>query len=77
MDEKLLNMKKSSTEKILLWMLFISTLSGISLNTFNHSEGGDILKGLSDFKFFTLQSNLLILLFAAGLLFVRKESISG
>lgn len=70
-------MRKSRTEKILLWMLFISTLSGITLNTVNHSEGGDILKGLSDFKFFTLQSNALILLFAAGLLFLRKESVTG
>lgn len=77
MDEKFLKMKESRIEKILLWMLLISTFSGITLNTINHSDGGDILKGLSDFKFFTLQSNALVLLFAAGLLFAGKESISG
>lgn len=68
-------MKRSITDQVLLWLLLIATFSGISLNTYNHSDGGDILKGLSDFKFFTLQSNALILILAAGLLFVKRESI--
>ncbi len=35
------------------------------------------MKGLSDFKFFTLQSNALVLFFAAGRLFVRKVNIQN
>ncbi len=58
-------MKKSNAGKILLWLLLIATFAGISLNTYNHSDGGDILKGLSDFKFFTLQSNALIFILSA------------
>ncbi len=68
-------MKKSNAGKILLWLLLIATFAGISLNTYNHSDGGDILKGLSDFKFFTLQSNALIFILSAGLLFIKKDSL--
>lgn len=70
-------MNRDILKKTLLWAIFTSALIGISLDVYNNSDGGDILKGLSNFKFFTLQSNGLILIYAfVSIFFKRYNSIN-
>lgn len=70
-------MNSDLIKKSLLWAIFISALIGISLDVYNNSDGGDILKGLSNFKFFTLQSNGLILIYAFVSIFIKRGSTIG
>jgi hypothetical protein len=67
-------MKQELIKRILLWSIFVFAVAGISLDVYNHSDGGDILKGLSNFKFFTLQSNALILIYAFVSIFMKRYS---
>ncbi len=65
-------MNRDLIKKTLLWAIFTSALIGISLDVYNNSDGGDILKGLSNFKFFTQQSNGLILIYAFVSIFYKR-----
>ncbi|PKO98554.1 MAG: hypothetical protein CVU13_08955 [Bacteroidetes bacterium HGW-Bacteroidetes-8] len=67
-------MNSDLIKKFLLWAIFTSALIGISLDVYNNSDGGDILKGLSNFKFFTLQSNGLILIYAFASIFIKRDN---
>ena len=70
-------MKRELIKRTLLWVIFVSALIGISIDIYNHSQGGNILKGLSNFKFFTLQSNALILIYAFVLIFIKKYNTNN
>ncbi len=67
-------MEKRFTGKSLLWIILIVTFCGITLDIYNHSPGGNVFKGLSNFKFFTLQANALILIYSFTALFLKKLS---
>lgn len=65
MDEGLIAMNSyEKLRKFLLWALVSASAIGLSIDIYNNSPNGDILKGLSNFKFFTLQSNLLVLIYS-------------
>ncbi len=64
-------MKKEITQKLFLSAIFVVTFTGIVIDIHNNSNGECFLSGLKTFKYFTLQSNALIFLFAAVLLFAR------
>lgn len=65
-------MKKEQFTSYLLIFIFLVTLAGISLDIYNRAIDGGVMHALATFKFFTLQSNLLLLLFSATELFLRK-----
>lgn len=57
-------MKNKALRNILLFLIFTATLQGIFLNISVSSNGEGFVKGLFVFKYFTLQSNLLLMLFS-------------
>ncbi len=63
-------MRRLFTERRLLILILLTTSIGILLHIYNNSSGGDFFSGLFTFKFFTLQSNFLLLLFAGLLLLI-------
>ncbi len=62
-------MKNERYLKPILILIFITSLIGIAIDVYNNSEGTTILAGFKTFKYFTLQSNAMVLLFSAGILF--------
>jgi len=69
-------MKKDKFLNWLLILIFIVTLAGISLNIYNRAIDKGLIYALSTFKFFTLQSNLLLLIYSSTELFMQKVSKS-
>ena len=67
-------MKGDNLKLFILQSLFLVALTGISIDVYNNSEGGTFISGLSTFKYFSLQSNALVLLFSAGTLFCKSIS---
>lgn len=67
-------MKGDKFKLFILQSLFLVALTGISIDVYNNSEGGTLLSGLSTFKYFSLQSNAMVLLFSAGILFFKNVS---
>jgi len=65
-------MKKIQLTSYLLIFILLVTLVGISLDIYNRALDDGVMRALSAFKFFTLQSNLLLLIFSATELFLRK-----
>ncbi|MCK9305809.1 MAG: Pr6Pr family membrane protein [Bacteroidales bacterium] len=57
-------MKNKALRNILLFLIFMATLQGIFLNISVSSNGEGFVNGLYVFKYFTLQSNLLLMLFS-------------
>lgn len=60
-------------KKLLLSLILVTTLTGISIDVYINSIESDIWKGLSIFKYFTLQSNVLVMLYS----FVALTNING
>lgn len=57
-------MRKNDLKKLILALVFITTLQGIGIDVYANSIEGGIWKGLSIFKYFTLQSNALVLVYS-------------
>lgn len=67
-------MKGDNLKLFILRSLLIVALTGISVDVYNNSEGGTFISGLSTFKYFSLQSNAMVMLFSAGTLFCKSIS---
>ena len=67
-------MKKDRVKQLLLWAILVTAILGISTDVYNNSEGGTLFYGLRTFKYFTLQSNALVLIFSAISLFSMRIS---
>ena len=65
-------MNKDKIKDYLLLFIFAVTLVGISLDIYNRSIAKGLLYALSTFKYFTLQSNFLLLVYSATELFMKK-----
>ncbi len=65
-------MNKENVKNYLLFFIFAVTLAGISLDIYNRTIARGIIYGLSTFKYFTLQSNFLLLIYSATELFMKK-----
>lgn len=57
-------MRKNDLKKLILALVFITTVQGIGIDIYVNSLERGIWKGLSIFKYFTLQSNALVLLYS-------------
>ncbi|MCK9628122.1 MAG: Pr6Pr family membrane protein [Bacteroidales bacterium] len=57
-------MRKNDLKKLILALVLITTAQGIGIDVYVNSLDGGILKGLSIFKYFTLQSNALVLVYS-------------
>lgn len=66
-------MNKKNFKKLLLTLIFLSATAGILINIYGNTIEVDIWKGLSIFKYFTLQSNALVAIFA----FIALFNITG
>ena len=67
-------MNKKKTKQLLLWAIMITALLGISVDVYNNAEGESLLYGFKTFKYFTLQSNSLVLFFSVASLFACNIS---
>lgn len=70
-------MKNKLTGKPLIWLVFASALVGISIDIHNKMADSGFFEALSTFKFFTLQSNLLVLIFAGLTILGGKKSTNN
>jgi hypothetical protein len=57
-------MRKNDLKKLILALVLITTVQGIGIDVYANSQEGGIWQGLSIFKYFTLQSNALVMLYA-------------
>ncbi len=57
-------MRKKDLKKLILALVLITTVQGIGIDIYVNSAEGGIWEGLSIFKYFTLQSNALVMLYA-------------
>jgi hypothetical protein len=65
-------MKSKDFKQSLLALIFIASFAGIAIDVYANARESGILCGLSIFKFFTLQSNLLIAIYSFIALFNIK-----
>lgn len=65
-------MKNEKLKKYLLIFIFIVTLTGLSIDIYSRALEQGVVKAFGAFKFFTLQSNLLLLFYSATELFLGK-----
>ncbi len=65
-------MNKEKCKNYLLLLIFLVTLAGISLDIYNRAIDRGIIYALFSFKYFTLQSNFLLLIYSATELFMGK-----
>lgn len=65
-------MHKERLKNYLLIFIFLVTLAGISLDIYNRAIDRGLIFAFSAFKFFTIQSNLLLLFYSATELFLKK-----
>jgi hypothetical protein len=65
---------KGRVSYYLLWIVFSSAFIGIGIDLYNKFVSGGVLHALSTFKYFTLQSNLLVLIYAFVILFCVRLS---
>lgn len=65
-------MNKEKCKNYLLLLIFVVTLAGISLDIYNRAIDRGIIYALFSFKYFTLQSNFLLLIYSATELFMGK-----
>ncbi|MEA5005071.1 MAG: Pr6Pr family membrane protein [Rikenellaceae bacterium] len=68
-------MRKNDLKKLVLALVLITTTQGIGIDIYVNSIDGGIWKGLSIFKYFTLQSNALVLLYSL-LALVNSRSLT-
>lgn len=66
---------KGSHSTILLWLAFVASLCGILLDIYNKTVVDGFVQALTTFKYFTLQSNLLVVLVSSGLLFLKEGKV--
>ena len=66
-------MKSKDFKQLLLALIFIASFTGIAIDVYANARESGILHGLSIFKFFTLQSNLLIAIYSFIALFNIKS----
>jgi hypothetical protein len=66
-------MKGKNFKKLLLLLVFIAASTGIIIDVYANTMDFDIWKGLSIFKFFTLQSNALLAIYT----FIALFNING
>lgn len=65
-------MRNENIKNYLLISIFAATLAGISIDLYNTFLDDGLINALGEFKFFTLQSNLLLLLYSGTELFLGK-----
>lgn len=68
---------KNRISYFLLWGVLLSAFVGIGIDLFNKFISGGVLYALSTFKFFTLQSNLFVLIYAFVVLFCSRLSMNN
>ena len=66
-------MKNEIIKGVILGLLLAVTLTGISIDIYNNSNGESFFSGFITFKYFTLQSNALVLLYCSLILFSGKS----
>jgi len=57
-------MRKNDLKKLMLSLILITTMQGIGIDVYINTIDSGICKGLSIFKYFTLQSNVLVMIYA-------------